>query len=102
MEGEPQILDAAEMYEHQKELARIRQKRFYDAKKDDILKKRKADRKELKRLRRQVEQMQVAAQAPRANRRNARQEPAAFTDAEIAEKKKAAKKIKWTLAVVKE
>ena len=102
MEGEPIIREAAEMYEHQKELARIRQKRFYDAKKEDILKKRRADRRELKRLRRQVEAMQVAAQAPRANRRNAPQPPAAFTDTEIADKKKAAKKIKWTLAVVKE
>jgi len=100
MEGEPIIREAAEMYEHQKELARIRQKRFYDAKKDDILKKRKADRRELKRLRRQVEAMQVAA--PRANRRNAPQVPAAFTDTEIADKKKEAKKIKWTLAKVKE
>jgi hypothetical protein len=48
------------MYGHQKELARLRQKKFYDAHKAKLLQKKRAERRELKRLRIEVAELQQA------------------------------------------
>jgi len=96
MEGEPHVnLNEAEKYERAKELARRRQKAFYDRKKDDILRKKRADRKELKRVRLELEKG-ILIKAPRVPR--GANEPAGrvFSAAEIQAKKNLAKKTKFT------
>jgi hypothetical protein len=90
------------MYGHQKELARLRQKKFYDAHKAKLLQKKRAERKELKRLRKQVEELQQAP-APAPRRRGNRPDgPIQFTDEEIEAKKKEARKrgFKFTPEIV--
>ena len=48
------VLTPAEKYERQKELARQRQKRFYEKNSQTIKQKKKSDRLELKQLRTQM------------------------------------------------
>ena len=94
--------DPADMYGHQKELARLRQKKFYDAHKAKLLQKKRAERRELKRLRLEVVELQQApAPAPAPRRRGNRPDgPLQFTDTEIQAKIKEAKKIKFTPEIV--
>jgi hypothetical protein len=94
--------DPADMYGHQKELARLRQKKFYDAHKAKLLQKKRAERRELKRLRIEVVELQQApAPAPAPRRRgNKAVGPVPFTDAEIQAKIKEAKKVKFTPEIV--
>ena len=99
MEGDDGMRDPAEMYEHQKDLARLRQKKFYDAHKEKLLRQKRSDRRELKRLRLQVVEMQAPVPAPR-RRGNRGEQPIQFTDAQIEAKRKLAKKTKFTLEVV--
>ena len=99
MEGDDGMRDPADMYEHQKDLARLRQKKFYDAHKEKLLRQKRSDRRELKRLRLQVVEMQAPAPAPR-RRGNRGEQPVQFTDAQIEVKKKLARKTKFTLEVV--
>ena len=99
--GDDGFRDPADMYGHQKELARLRQKKFYDAHKAKLLQKKRAERRELKRLRIEVEELQQQAPAPAPRRRgNKATGPVPFTDAEIVAKKKEAKKIKFTPDIV--
>lgn len=89
--------DPADMYEHQKDLARLRQKKFYDAHKEKLLRQKRSDRRELKRLR----LLQLQAPDPNPRRRGNRgEQPVQFSDAEIEAKKKLAKKTKFTLEIV--
>jgi len=102
MEGDGD--DPADMYGHQKELARLRQKKFYDAHKAKLLQKKRAERRELKRLRIEVVELQQApAPAPAPRRRGNRPDgPIQFTDEEIEAKKKEARKrgFKFTPEIV--
>ena len=52
-------LTPAEKYERQKELARLRQKRFYEKNSEIIKQKKKSDRMELKQLRTQMVNTQI-------------------------------------------
>ena len=65
-------LTPTEKYERQKELARLRQKRFYEKNSETIKQKKKSDRMELKQLRTQMVNTQinppiVPAPAPKRN-----------------------------------
>ena len=94
------LLDPADMYEHQLVLARLRQRKFYDAHKAKLLQKKRAERRELKRLRLEVVELQQApAPAPR-RRGNRAEQPIQFTDAEVLAKQKEAKKVKFTQEIV--
>ena len=53
------VLTPAEKYERQKELARLRQKRFYEKNSETIKQKKKSDRMELKQLRTQMVNTQI-------------------------------------------
>ena len=93
-----EVLDPADMYEHQLVLARLRQRKFYDSHKAKLLQKKRAERRELKRLRLEVVELQ---QAPAPRRRGNRPDgPVQFTDEEIEAKIKEAKKIKFTPEIV--
>ena len=96
-------LDPADKYEHQKRLAKIRQQTYYDSKKAIILQKKRADRRELKRLRLEVVALQQQIpEAPRRRRGAVPEErPNAFSAREIEEKKKVAKKTLFTPELVK-
>ena len=68
-------LTPAEKYERQKELARLRQKRFYEKNSETIKQKKKSDRMELKQLRTEMGNTQinppiVPAPAPKRNTLN--------------------------------
>ena len=95
-------LDPAQKYEHQKRLAKLRQQTYYAHKKATILQKKRADRRELKRLRLEVVALQQQVPAvPRRRRGVVEERPHAFSAGEIAEKKKVAKKTLFTPEVVK-
>ena len=53
------VLTPAEKYERQKELSRLRQKRFYEKNSETIKQKKKSDRMELKQLRTQMANTQI-------------------------------------------